>query len=222
MSHQDDKILTHNEHAYEHTHEHTFITMIDQDMKKQDINEIRSLYSTLIKTNKEIFTKELMISLWDSFLLLIPEIPGILNIKVAQIRTFILNIDQKELILASRNTKSRSDYYYLAKLFYLNYTTAEDKDKDKNKDTKEDKNKEKWTTVGRQIRESHYSKFSSHAFSGIGLNIVSDKPKHYEKFNNNKEVVSESDKDIKTVIITKPDNWCWNYTKLEEQNWINS
>jgi hypothetical protein len=190
--------LTQNDEILAAIHSHDKIV--------QDYAEIRKNYNTLIQTHRDIFTKQIMISLWDACLKNIEEIPGMLNIKLAQIRAFVLNPDQKELILHKRTKKSRSEYHMIANLLHLTHSSV-DVSIDKETKIPDNTDPNKWEDVGKKIRASHYSKFGSSAFKDIG------KPRHYEKFNNNKELDDlEIDKDVKTIIISKPENWCWEFT----------
>lgn len=210
----------------------------EKEAKALSLTDVRKTYSTLIKEHRDLFTKQLMNQLWDSWKSVTPEFPGTYNTKLAQIRGFVTNPDQKELILHDRASKHRFEYHQICSILKLEHKSIIEGQDDMG-DDEGDAGADRWHVVGkggrheavhvnapmpapvhapvqgsapgnqRFDRSSGYSRFRPK---------VMGKDQGYEHFNNKHKMHKpEKQEVLKTLILTKPDNWCWEFTTVSSE-----
>lgn len=183
--------------------------------KSLSLTDVRRTYDKLIKDHRELFTKELMTQLWNSWRNVTPEFPGTYVTKMAQIRGFVLNPDQKELILHDRASKHRFEYHQICSVLKLEHKSIiENVDDGLVED--EDPN-EKWHVVGKHGKKDPViQKHNKYAKYGPKMMGKDQRYEHFNKHKNEKPANAKQDV-LKTLILTKPDNWCWEFTVVSPE-----
>ena len=184
--------------------------------------EIRQSYNTLIKTNKQIFTKDMMIKLWDSWIKTITPFNGSYNIKLARIRAFILDPEQTELKIYNHTSKSRQEYHEISSLLRLEHISVLDDVKkqdnikiniEESNHDKQFNNKDNRWDVFRKNKISNYNANATDSTFKKSREKDIGKPQVYENFNiKHKHEKAEKAEIVKTLIIRKPENWRWEFT----------
>ena len=180
--------------------------------------EIRQSYNTLIKTHRHIFTKDMMVRLWDSWIQTVTSFNSSYNIKLARIRAFILDPDHTELKIHNHTSKSRQEYHEISTLLRLEHLSVLDEDKKQNKKNTEDN---KYYQIDK-CTDNRWDVFKKYKISdeNESESIVKKirekdigKPQVYENFNiKHKHEKAEKAEIVKTLIIRKPENWRWEFT----------
>jgi len=160
------------------------------DLSDLNMISLRKNYCNLYRSHKSFFTRDVLSKMWESWQTDAPTFPGSFNIKLGHIRSFIINPDQTELILHQRSAKSRFEYHAICNALMLDHISVEEND---NVDGNDDD--DGWKVVTYQKTKANISE-SSH-----------NKYNHKDNKNNN-QISGKT----KTLIISKPENWCWEFT----------
>lgn len=177
-----------------------------------NLTQIRQNYTELVKNHRHLFTKQLMGQLWESWLSVSPELPGMYVSKLAQIRAFVMNPDQKELILHDRTSKHRYEYHQICGLLKLEHKSiVEDTDVSLN-----DITEEKWYVVGKHGKR-HEARVSRDTEQYRHQHKTMNNEPGFEHFNKHFNREHEKKEVLKTLILTKPDNWSWEFTVVSDE-----
>jgi hypothetical protein len=154
------------------------------DSSKLDMVSLRKNYCNLYRSHRSFFTRDILSSMWESWQNDTTTFPGSYNVKLGQIRLFVINPDQTELILYQRSAKSRFEYHVICNALMLDHRSIE-----------ENNNDDGWKIVTYQKTKS---------------NSLESTQKKYEHNKDNKD--NKDNSKTKTLIISKPTNWCWEFT----------
>jgi hypothetical protein len=211
------------------------------DPSKMNMQTLRQNYSTLLKHDRSFFTRDIMGKMWDSWQKNTPVFPGIYNIKLGQIRTFILNPDQIELIVHQRTSRSRFEYHTICNALKLEHKSMEREETSntipkKDIDTsntipkKDINDSEGWNIVKNHKKKKEDKK--SHFIIDRKNPVMTSYELYKNNQQNNSTLISSTsstssssiiNNNVKTLIISKPKNWCWEFTQmsLEQINYNN-
>ncbi|VBB18198.1 hypothetical protein YASMINEVIRUS_661 [Yasminevirus sp. GU-2018] len=193
-----------------------------------DDTTLRQRYSELIKTHRHLFTRDRLASLWDSWRAVAPVIPGAYTAKLIQLRSFVLDPDQTELILHDRSPRSRFEYHTLCSALRLEHVSLEHNVppviKKEPKVVDEDVG---WKVVGRShkaVKDASNGRDDKKNTDHYPTKYrdFSRKEPGFESFASNKERAryardAEEKEKLKTMVITKPPNWCWEFTSVSKE-----
>jgi hypothetical protein len=97
-------------------------TPVDLSMLPVDL--IRKSYSELVTKYRDQFDKNLMVRLWNSWLL-DQKFPQHYNTKLAYIRKFVLNVDQNELIVCDKPNRCRFEFHQICNALRLEHQSVD-------------------------------------------------------------------------------------------------
>lgn len=159
-------------------------------VKDLKLDQIRSMYSDLLRSYKNQFDKELMDKIWEDWVLKY-NISSVLNPKLALLRNFIMNHNQKELYIEKRSGKHRYEYHMLCTMLGLSHISV-------NEDV--------------PFEALHENNDNDNDTNDGWEKVQTKKSKKPNVIDSSKNVYTNNGE--KPMIITKPKNWSWEYTDI--------
>lgn len=208
------------------------------DLSTLKLDEIRRRYHIYYKSDPQQFDRAMMDALWDSWLSTIPMFPASMNPKLMHIRRFITDPSKTILIIPDRSPKHRFEYHQLCAALKLDHVSLEPDD---DKTVNEIKNMNENGVIEQAGYNKKKPRYDIHSANGSNGYHKGDGYKNFNKNRyrdlsgshnsngsrnrhqyKNEGTLEEKKQVIKTMVITKPDDWCWEFTQItDEQKKLN-
>lgn len=196
---------------------------IKDKINKLDLGDVRKNYQYYVSIYGKHLNKTFLSRLWDSWENSTKlDIDETLRSKLTKLKEFIFNLNEKTLCIKNLSPKHRYEYHQLCSILKLEHRSIENIVETKEEKSKivEKENDNEWSVIktkktkkieNKKKRNNEYNKWYSEELK---------KKKSEQKCNgitNEIQINSKRETDRKTLIITKPTNWSWEFTIVSEE-----
>ncbi len=187
-------------------------------IKDLSADELRKGYSKFITVGREQFDTETMIRLWDSWMEKGWHFPSTFNSKLILLRKFIIDPDQKELILNDKPPDQRASYHQICKVLKLEHCSIENNYDDDGVNPRINDN---WRVLKDDclngVNPNPRINDNWRELKDDCLNPVKNiYDKYHSKYRRSQDKMFRIANKTKTMIIRKPQNWNWEYTIVSD------